>query len=238
MNPEKATRWITERLHDHYGEVSVTTSDPLEELILTILSQNTNDTNRDRAYASLLSHFKDLDRVRQAPADKIAEAIQVGGLHRQKSSRIKLVLERIIQERGSLNLSFLSDLPLDRAMEWLLSSPGVGKKTAGIVMLFSFDKPYFPVDTHIRRVTTRLGLVGEKDDPHQQMNALLPPDPALMRRLHLQLIRLGRARSRDLSSASSRVPHVPVERSLRVADRDFMSERLPFPSSPRKIMNR
>jgi endonuclease-3 len=192
MNPEKATRWITERLHDHYGEVSVTTSDPLEELILTILSQNTNDTNRDRAYASLLSHFKDLDRVRQAPADKIAEAIQVGGLHRQKSSRIKLVLERIIQERGSLNLSFLSDLPLDRAMEWLLSSPGVGKKTAGIVMLFSFDKPYFPVDTHIRRVTTRLGLVGEKDDPHQQMNALLPPDPALMRRLHLQLIRLGR----------------------------------------------
>jgi endonuclease-3 len=192
MNPEKATRWIAERLHDHYGEISVTTSDPLEELILTILSQNTNDTNRDRAYASLLSHFGGLDKVRQAPADEIAEAIQVGGLHRQKSPCIKLVLERIMQERGSLDLSFLADLSLDRAMEWLLSSPGVGKKTAGIVLLFSLGKPYFPVDTHIRRVTTLLGLVGERDDPHQRMNALLPPDPALMRRFHLQLIRLGR----------------------------------------------
>ncbi|MEA1870896.1 MAG: hypothetical protein U9N00_01705, partial [Candidatus Bipolaricaulota bacterium] len=70
MNPEKATIWIAERLHDHYGEISVTTSDPLEELILTILSQNTNDTNRDRAYASLLSHFGDLDKVRQALVDE------------------------------------------------------------------------------------------------------------------------------------------------------------------------
>jgi endonuclease-3 len=77
-------------------------------------------------------------------------------------------------------------------MAWLLSFPGVGKKTAGIVMLFSFDKPYFPVDTHIKRVTQRLGLVRSKDDPHIRMNEIIPHDAALMRRLHLQLIRLGR----------------------------------------------
>ncbi len=192
MNANQEIDWIAGHLLNRYGKIEIMRSDSLEELISTILSQNTNDTNRDRAYASLLSHFGDLDKVRQAPAGEIAEAIQVGGLHRQKSSRIKLVLERIDRERGSLDISFLADLPLGEAMAWLLASPGVGKKTAGIVMLFSFDKPYFPVDTHIRRVTTRLGLVGERDDPHQQMNALLPPDPALMRRLHLQLIRLGR----------------------------------------------
>ncbi len=106
MNSEKATIWITERLRDHYGEVSVTTSNPLEELILTILSQNTNDTNRDRAYASLRSHFGGLDKVIQTPVDEIAKAIQVGGLHRQKSSCIKLVLERIMQGIKGSDLVF------------------------------------------------------------------------------------------------------------------------------------
>ena len=192
MNSEKNIDWITSRLLDRYGEIETTRSDPLEELITTILSQNTNDTNRDRAYRSLIERFKTLEGVKDAPVEEIAEAIKIGGLHNQKSIRIKNVLERIARERGSLDISFLADLPLEQAMDWLLSFPGVGRKTAGIVMLFSFDKPYFPVDTHIGRVTRRLGLVGQKEDPHRRMNELLPQDPKLMRRLHLQLIRLGR----------------------------------------------
>ena len=192
MNPDAMIRWIAERLQDHYGEVTRSRSDPLTTLIRTILSQNTNDTNQGRAYASLVARFGSLDKVKEAPVEEIAKAIRIGGLHRQKAVRIKQILERIEQERGSLDLSFLADCSLDEAMRWLLASPGVGKKTAGIVLLFSLGKPYFPVDTHIRRVTTRLGLVRKKDDPHQRMNALLPPDPVLMRRLHLQLIRLGR----------------------------------------------
>ena len=192
MNPKEKIDWIAKRLLDRYGEIEIARSDPLVELITTILSQNTNDTNRDRAYRSLMDRFKTFKGVKDAPTGEIAEAIKIGGLHNQKSMRIKNVLERITEERGSLDISFLADLPLDHAMSWLLSFPGVGRKTAGIVMLFSFGKPYFPVDTHIKRVTRRLGLVGEKDDPHRRMNELLPQDPELMQRLHLQLIRLGR----------------------------------------------
>jgi len=164
----------------------------MEELITTILSQNTNDTNRDRAYSSLIERFGTLEVVMDARVEEIAEAIKIGGLHNQKSLRIKNVLTRTMQERGSLDVSFLADLPLEQAMSWLLSFPGVGRKTAGIVMLFSFDRPYFPVDTHIKRVTQRLGLVENREDPHRRMNQLLPPDPAFMRQLHLCLIRLGR----------------------------------------------
>ena len=192
MNPKEKIDWIAKRLLDRYGEIEIARSDPLVELITTILSQNTNDTNRDRAYRSLMDRFGTFEGIKDAPTEEIAEAIKIGGLHNQKSIRIKNVLERITEERGSLDISFLADLSLDRAMSWLLSFPGVGRKTAGIVMLFSFGKPYFPVDTHIKRVTHRLGLVGEKDDPHKRMNGLLPEDPALMQRLHLQLIRLGR----------------------------------------------
>ena len=206
MNAKKKIDWIEKRLLDRYSEVEIARSDPLEELITTILSQNTNDTNRDRAYRSLIEHFGNLKEVMDAPADEIAEAIKIGGLHNQKSTRIKNILERIARERGSLDISFLAELPLDEAMNWLLSFPGVGKKTAGIVMLFSFDKPYFPVDTHIRRVTQRLGLVGAKEDPHKQMNELLPPDSGLMRRLHLQLIRLGREACHPRNSDCANCP--------------------------------
>ena len=123
---------------------------------------------------------------------EIAQAVRVGGLHRQKAARIKHVLQRIEEERGPLDLTFLGDLSLEGAMAWLLASPGVGKKTAGILLLFSFDKPYFPVDTHIKRVLARVGLVREREDPHDRMNAILPADAALMKGLHLRLIRLGR----------------------------------------------
>jgi endonuclease-3 len=188
---ERAIRLAT-RLTERFGPPAIGRPDPVEELVLTILSQNTNDTNRDRAYASLLDRFGSLDAVRTARVDAIGRAIRVGGLHQQKSKRIKAVLRRIHEERGRLDLSFLGELDLDDAMAWLLSSPGVGKKTAGIVMLFSFGQPYFPVDTHIRRVLTRVGLIHSNGDPHDQANTLLPADPGLMAALHLLIIRLGR----------------------------------------------
>ncbi len=192
MSQKKLVGLIKDRLYAQYGEVMPTHRNPVEELILTILSQNTNDTNRDRAYRSLLKQFGSLEAVKDASAEEIAAAIRVGGLHRQKSIRIKQILERIANEQGKLDISFLQDLPLDKAMEWLLSFPGVGRKTAGIVLLFSFDKPYFPVDTHIKRVTRRLGLVGPREDPHVRMNAILPNNPKFMVQFHLHLIRLGR----------------------------------------------
>ncbi len=192
MKPAAKITEIAARLRDRYGSIEVTPRDPVEELVLTILSQNTNDRNRDRAYAALMERFGSLAAVKDASPDEIAAVIRVGGLHRRKGERIKQVLARIAAEREKLDLSFLGELPLDAALSWLLSFPGVGRKTAGIVLLFSFGKPYFPVDTHIARVTRRLGLVGPREDPHAKMNALLPPDPALMAQLHLGLIRLGR----------------------------------------------
>ncbi len=194
MVPEKLTKLleIENRLYARYGKLVPMHRSPVEELILTILSQNTNDANRDRAYSSLMEQFGSLEKVKEAPAEVIAAAIRIGGLHRQKSVRIKLILERIVAEQGRLDISFLQDLPLDKAMEWLLSLPGVGRKTAGIVLLFSFGKPYFPVDTHIKRVTRRFGLVGPHEEPHARMNAILPQDPSFMAQLHLHLIRLGR----------------------------------------------
>jgi len=192
MRREETALWIAEKLDQQFGPVEPRPGDPVETLVATILSQNTNDTNRDRAYRSLIERFKTLEAVAEANEEEIAEAIRVGGLHRGKAHSIKASLKRIIEERGSLDLSFLSEFATGEGLDWLLSLPGVGDKTAGIVLLFALDKPYFPVDTHIRRVLKRVGLIGNGEDPHRVMNATLPKDPGLMRGLHLHLIRLGR----------------------------------------------
>ena len=185
-------RWVEKRLRGLYGEVSFGDQDPLETLVATILSQNTTDTNSGRAYASLLARFGTLDRVRTAPVGEIARSIRIGGLHQAKARAIKEVLGRIVRERERLDLSFLADFSLEESRAWLLASPGVGDKTAGIVLLFSLGKPYFPVDTHVRRVAARLGVITGKGDPHREMNALLPKDPALMANLHVHLVTHGR----------------------------------------------
>jgi endonuclease-3 len=192
MDAKAISLWVLNRLRDVYGDVSRRPDPPIGNLVLTILSQNTNDVNRDRAFASLMDRFGSMTAVRDAPTEEVSRAIQIGGLHQQKAERIQRVLKRITEERGELDLGFLGDMPLSEAMAWLLESPGVGNKTAGIVMLFSFGKPYFPVDTHIRRVFTRLGVVRTREDPHRRMNAVLPPDADVMATLHLHAIRLGR----------------------------------------------
>jgi endonuclease-3 len=166
---------------------------PLDELISTILSQNTNNRNRDAAFQRLRGRFPTWEAVRDAPPEEVVEAIRSAGLANQKGPRIQQVLRQITAERGILDLSFLGELPIEAAREWLLKFKGVGRKTTAIVLLFSLGKPAFPVDTHIYRVTGRIGLRPPKmtvEQAHDHLAKLFPPDeygPA-----HLNLIRLGR----------------------------------------------
>lgn len=191
MRAQERLRQIAQRFEEHYGPLPwKKQGDPLDILILTILSQNTNDGNRDRAYAALLKRFPTYRAIAQADPEALAEAIRIGGLHRQKAGRIQEMLRIIEQEHGAFDLSYLEKLSREDALKELLRFRGVGQKTAGIVLTFSLNKPYFPVDTHIHRITWRLGLVRPQEDPHDVMNRLVPD--ALKYQLHLHLIRHGR----------------------------------------------
>ncbi len=192
MNRTEEARWIVSRLVDRFGPLADRSRSPVETLVLTILSQNTTDTNRDRAYASLRDRFGALDAVADANEDEIAETIRIGGLQQQKAHTIREALRRLRDEQGAIDLSFLGDLSVEEGLAWLLDLPGIGRKTAGIVLLFSFGKAYFPIDTHIRRVLTRVGWVRDREEPHRRVNSILDPIPSLLADLHLQVIRLGR----------------------------------------------
>ena len=166
---------------------------PIDELVSTILSQNTNDINRDRAFVALRKKFPTWEKVRDARLKSVIAAIRPAGLANQKGPRIQQVLRAITEERGSLDLFFLKDLPLEEARTWLTKFNGVGPKTAAIVLCFSLNRPAFPVDTHIYRVTGRIGLRPEKmtvEQAHPYLESLLPPETYYA--AHLNLIRLGR----------------------------------------------
>jgi endonuclease-3 len=195
MNPlAKRALQIHERLLEFYGEPIWRNPLPaIDELVSTILSQNTNDNNRDRAFNSLRARFATWEEVRDAdPVDVIA-AIRSAGLANQKGPRIQQVLRSITEERGNLDLSFLADLSVEEARSWLMRFNGVGPKTAAIVLCFSLGKNAFPVDTHIYRVTGRIGLRPERmtvEQAQPHLEGLFPPEtyyPA-----HLNIIRLGR----------------------------------------------
>lgn len=190
----KKTLRVHELLLAHYGQPTWRNPLPaLDELVSTILSQNTNDVNRDRAFELLRAKFPTWEAVRDAPTESVVDAIRPAGLANQKGPRIQQVLRAITAERGELNLQFLKTLPVDEARAWLTKFKGVGPKTAAIVLLFSLDRPAFPVDTHVHRVTGRLGLRPEQmsaDDSHAHFEGLLPPDTYYA--AHLNLIRHGR----------------------------------------------
>jgi endonuclease-3 len=194
MNLRERTLAVHQRLLEFYG--SPTWRNPMpavDELISTILSQNTNDTNRDRAFAALKHRFPTWEEVRDADERDVIAAIRSAGLANHKGPRIQGVLREITTQRGALNLDFLADLTPADARAWLLQFKGVGPKTAAIVLLFSLGKPAFPVDTHIYRVTGRLGLRAEKmnlEQAHQHLEPLLPPDSYYA--AHLNIIHLGR----------------------------------------------
>lgn len=187
-------RHILEHLAATYGVPRLRRDrDPLDTLIETILSQSTNDRNRDRAFARLKARFPTWDAVRRASTREIAAAIRVGGLARIKSVRIKRILQEIERRTGALDLSFLCRVPLEEALGFLRSLDGVGPKTAACVLLFACGRPVFPVDTHIRRVAARLGLIPQRcsdERAHQQLGLLIPARHSYA--AHLNLIRLGR----------------------------------------------
>ncbi len=167
--------------------------DPVSEMILTILSQNTSDVNSGRAFDNLRSAFPDWELAANAPVEEIEAAIRSGGLARIKAERIKLILEEIVKRSGSLDLGFLNDLPLSDAKAWLRRLPGVGPKTAGCVLLFSLQMPALPVDTHVFRVSKRLGLIDSRVSPdraHQILEGVVPPDKIY--EFHLNMVEHGR----------------------------------------------
>ncbi len=185
---------IHQRLLEHFGYPEWRNPlPPLDELVSTILSQNTNDVNRDRAFESLRRRFPTWEAVRDAPENEVIEAVRLAGLANQKGPRIQAALRSITEQVGRLDLEFLRDMEAEQARQWLLQFKGVGPKTAAIVLQFSLGKPAFPVDTHIYRVSGRLGLRPAKmsvEQAHEHLAALLPPEtyyPA-----HLNLIQLGR----------------------------------------------
>lgn len=185
---------VIELLAMEYGSLTWSRHrDPLSELILTILSQNTSDHNSRRAYSSLIETFGDWRAVAEGNVEDIARAIQTGGLAQIKAARIKLILGQILSQRGSLDLDFLAELPVAEARDWLQSLPGVGPKTAACVLLFSLGKPVLPVDTHVHRVAKRLGLIDSKtsaENAHEVLGALVPAE--YVYRFHIHMIEHGR----------------------------------------------
>ena len=166
---------------------------PAEELVYTILSQHTSDINSERAFGSLMSRFEDLDAIADAPQEEIEEAIRSGGLAQQKSARIKEVLNMVRDELGSFDLTFLGEMEMEEAKAWLKRLPGIGPKTAAIILCFSLGMPAMPVDTHIHRVSQRLRLIGPKvsaDKAHDILESKVPPEDVFP--FHMYLIRHGR----------------------------------------------
>jgi endonuclease-3 len=185
---------IIDLLAKEYGSITWRSrTDPLSELIMTILSQNTSDHNSRRAFDSLLSRFGSWQAVAEGSVEDIAESIKLGGLAQVKAPRIKQILEQIRAQRGSLDLRFLKKMPVAEAKEWLRSLPGVGPKTAACVLLFSLKKPVLPVDTHIHRVAKRLGLIDPRvsaEKAHEILGGMVPAQDVY--RFHILIIEHGR----------------------------------------------
>ncbi len=189
----------------------------IDELVSTILSQNTNDVNRDRAFDSLRAKFPTWEAVRDAKEKEVIEAIRVAGLANQKGPRMQQVLRAITEERGSLDLQFLAEMPIEEARAWLTKFNGVGPKTAAIVLCFSLGMPAFPVDTHVYRVTGRLGLRPEKmtvEQAHPYLESVFPSETYYA--AHLNIIRLGRE---VCNARKPNCPQCPVNKLCEYKDK-------------------
>lgn len=192
---DEMTRWVYERLVEAYGKPPwEPDGDALGGLVATILSQHTSDVNSDRAYATLRATYGSWSAVRDAPPEDVAEAIRVGGLADLKAARIQAALRALsASEDAEPSLARLEGLTLDAARDALLAIPGVGPKTAACVLLFNLGRPAFPVDTHVHRVTGRLGLIDPKvtaNAAHVALEMRIPPE--WRHTMHVDLITHGR----------------------------------------------
>lgn len=207
MADRRKLRAIRDRLRKEYGRpVLRPHRAPVDELVLTVLSQNTNDRNRDVAYARLRERFASWDEVRDAPVADVEDAIRPGGLAPTKAVRIKQILGAI----GDDDLTWMEEGPLQDARDYLCDLPGVGRKTAACVLLFSYGRPDVPVDTHVYRVGTRLGLWPAKtslEQAHDELLRLVAPEDAY--EIHVLLIRHGR---RTCTARNPDCPACPLKR--------------------------
>jgi len=195
LEKQAKAQQVYARLKAFFGEPTwIPCPDVVDELIGTILSANTNDTNSGRAFAELKARFgEDWDAVRLAPLAAIKEAIRPAGMQQQKASHLVATLERLKHEQGDYTLDHLADLPVAEALAYLITLPGVGHKTASIVLLFCFNRGAFPVDTHIQRISQRVGIGSRRATPEKLKaiwEGLLPP--ATFYTLHINLIQHGR----------------------------------------------
>lgn len=185
---------VFQKLIDSYGRpVWKQHLPPVDELVCTILSQSTSDTNRDRGFTALTERFSDWQAVMDAPQEQVIDSIRPAGLANQKGPRIQAALRTIYDQQGAIELDFLENMPLDKAKEWLTNLKGVGPKTAAIILLFTYNRPVFPVDTHVHRISRRLGLIGPRvsaDKAHDILAELGDPDTFYP--FHINLIRHGR----------------------------------------------
>jgi endonuclease III len=191
---ESLARWVHRRLLEHYGRPHWPENyEPIEELVGTILSQHTSDVNSDRAYTALRHTFASWEEVRNAPTHELVSAIRAGGLAVVKAERIQAVLRVLTNDAGRVQLPDLRRIQRDRALRLLTDLPGVGRKTAACVLLFGAHVPALPVDTHVHRVSLRLGLVSPRTSPEATSDALEAAlDPRQYYAFHVNLIRLGR----------------------------------------------
>lgn len=191
-----------------YGELNWSRNlDGMDELISCILSQSTNDTNRDRAFDRLKARFPSWEAVRFAAIDDLIEAIKPAGLANQKAPRIQDALGVIFDKVGDYSIDFLNELSIEEAKDWLVSLKGVGPKTAAIVLCFAYGRAAFPVDTHIFRVSKRIGFLPEKisaNDAHPVMEAMTPAEDYYQ--FHIQLIQHGRDTCHARKPACERCP--------------------------------
>jgi endonuclease-3 len=198
----RRVRAVRDRLREVYGiPLAPPHESPIDELILTVLSQSTNDRNRDVAFLALRERFEGWEDVRDAPVGAVEEAIRPGGISKVKSVRIKAILEAIGEP---LTLDWLKDASVEEGRDYLVSLPGVGRKTAACVLLFSYGKHDVPVDTHVSRVGMRLHLLrpgAPFEELHDQMLAITAPGEEL--ELHVNLLRHGRR------TCHARVPDCP-----------------------------
>jgi endonuclease III len=202
-------RAIRDRLRAEYGRPLLQPHRaPIDELVLTVLSQNTNDRNRDVAYGRLRERFESWAEVRDAPVEEIEEAIRPGGLAPTKAVRIKEILRAL----GDDDLSWLETAPLEEARAYLCSLPGVGRKTAACVLLFSYGRPDVPVDTHVYRVGSRLGLFrpgASFEEAHDELLRLCGSSGQEAYETHVLLIRHGR---RTCTARAPSCPECPLRR--------------------------
>lgn len=185
---------VYQKLITVYGEPTWQPHNPpVDELVCTILSQATSDINRDKGFNALKAQYPTWEAVIDAPPEDVVAAIHSAGLANQKGPRIQAALSHIQRERGAITLDFLADMPLADAKKWLTDIQGIGPKTAAIILLFSFNRPVFPVDTHVHRITKRIGLIDPKVNANKAHDLLAAiGDPATFYPMHINQISHGR----------------------------------------------